>query len=93
VFESQLHDPFVVSHRPVEHELHAIPPLPHRVGDSEAYRTHVVPSQQPAGHVAGPQVAAGASVVETASPPSPVATLSRPSAAATTSCPWSAVAS
>ncbi len=50
VFASQLHVPFVVSHRPLGHEAQAAPPVPHWPGDSDAQATQVLPSQQPCGH-------------------------------------------
>jgi hypothetical protein len=36
----------------VPHALHAAPSVPHWPGDCEAYGTHVLPLQQPAGHEA-----------------------------------------
>ena len=47
----QMHMPVTVLHAwPVPQLEHDAPPLPHWPNDSEAYGTHVLPLQQPAGH-------------------------------------------
>jgi hypothetical protein len=50
-FESHAHVPFVVSHAPAAHGLHALPAVPHWPPLSDAHGTHVVPpAQQPLAH-------------------------------------------
>jgi hypothetical protein len=51
VLGSQEQVPVVVSQTPLVQSTHAAPLVPHFAADSEAYGTHVLPLQQPLGHV------------------------------------------